>query len=191
MSFSVPLMFFFQIDHEKMRNLMNWICATGITTDMHLIILIGFITLNGGGHAISLSGDLPCDFLNSMNISGGVTLTNGTVVYNDLEFPVGQYVRINYTFDSVMERVTVAPYMRGCICNREPCIRLCCPFGSVQVKSRQCEENDAAKSIEVFAEKFHNKSTTNIEPIRNFTFIQDYPCKRLHLINAEYIIMPV
>lgn len=175
-----------------MRNLINW--TSGIITNMHLIILIGFITINCGSHAITVSGDLTCSFLDSMNISEGIVhYSNQTVVYNNLVFSLGQYAKINYTFDSEMERITVAPYTRGCVCDRKACIRLCCPFGEVKstVKSRQCEPNKVANSIEVFSEKYHNKSLTNIQPVRQFTFIPDYPCKYMSVINSDYIIVEV
>lgn len=174
-----------------MCNLINWTCVTGLSRNMHLIILIGFITLNCGSHVISVSGDLPCDFLDSVNISGGEFRSNRTIVYQDLKFPLGQYAKINYTVDNRMKRLTVAPYLRGCVCNREPCIRMCCPFGSIQVKSRQCQTNDVAQSIEVFSDKDHDKKLRNMEPVRKFTFVDGYPCKRMHFIDAEYKILEV
>lgn len=175
-----------------MRNQVNWTCASD---NMYLIVLIGFITLNCGSHGILQSGNLPCDFLDSMNISDGALGSNRTIIYKDLEFPLDQYARINYTFINGVERISVAPYIRGCVCNRKPCIRLCCPFGSIQVKSRQCQPNEVAKSMKVFSEKNHNAYTaanvTNIEAVPQFTFIHDYPCKRLYLIKSDYIIQAV
>lgn len=180
----------FYLDHEKIRNLIDWTnVTTTVNINMHLIILIGFIILNCGSLAISVSEELPCDFLDSMNISDGVTYSNGTVVYEHFEFPVGQYTKINYTFNDDNERMTVAPYTRGCICNRKSCIRLCCPFGSIQVKSRQCQPNEVAKSVELFSTIYINKNTTNVQPVLKFPFIYGYPCKRMHLNKREYIII--
>ena len=179
-----------------MRNLFDWKCTTDHPTNTHLFVLIAFIALNCESHAILVSGKLPCDFLDSMNISDGKLYLNRTIVYKDLEFPLGQYAKINYTIDNGMERMTVAPYLRGCISNRKPCIRLCCPFGSVQVKSRQCQPNEIASSIKVFSEKYqdalnHNDDTLKIEPVRQFTYIHDYPpCKRLNH-KTQYIISAV
>lgn len=176
-----------------MCNRFNWTCAIDITANMHLIILIGFIALNCGSHAILASGDLPCDFLDSMNISDGVFGSNKTIVYKSLEFPFDQYVKINYTFDNGIERTAVAPYLRGCICNHKPCIRLCCPDGSIHVKSKQCQPNEAAKIPNVYSEKNLNDDVENLEPVRNFTFIHNYPCNRLYFIDPDsgYIITTV
>lgn len=171
-----------------MRNLVNWTCATSTTMKMYLIILIGFITSNCMGHAILLSGDLPCDFLDSIDINGGEYLSNRTFVYKDMEFPIGQYAKINYTIDNGIERTSVAPYMRGCLCNRRPCIRLCCPFGYIQVTSRQCQPNEAANSIKIIADQ--NQTAEMQKYIDQFVYIHGYPCKRLHF-NTDYIITTV
>lgn len=170
-----------------MRNLINWTFATCFLKNS---ILIGFIALNCGSHAISMSGHLPCEFLDSMNISDGVFRSNRTIVYKDLEFPQGQYAKINYTYDGI-ERATVAPYMRGCICNRKSCIRLCCPYGTVQVTSRQCQPNEAGNSIKVFSEQYPNDAVQNVESVRQFAFIDSYPCNRMQLMSAEYLITAV
>lgn len=174
-----------------MRNLFSWIFASGISVNMHLIILIGFITLNCVGHAILLSGNLPCNFLDSYNITDGVFQSDRTIVYKDFKFPIDQYAKINYTFDNGMERTIVTPYTRGCICNRKPCIRLCCPYGSIQVKSKRCQPNEAANTINVYSEQYHSANVQNITPVRQFAFIHNYPCKRMRLINAEYMILAV
>lgn len=172
----------------KMCNLVKWTFSTCFN-----IILIGFLAINRGSQANLMFRDLPCDFLDSMNISDGVFRSNRTIFYKDLAFPQGQYAKINYTYDNGVDRTNVPPYMRGCICNRKSCIRLCCPYGSIQVDEapRQCQPNEAANSIKVFSEQYHNDRVQNVESVRQFAFIHNYPCKRLHLVNAEYLITAV
>lgn len=73
----------------------------------------------------------------------------------------------------------------------KPCIRLCCPYGTIRTKAKRCQPNDAANTINVYAEQYHSADVQNVTPVRQFAFIHNYPCKRLRLINAEYIITAV
>lgn len=159
---------------NKVRNLIDWTCAS----NMYLIILIGFVILNCGNHGILASGDLPCDFLDSMNITDGKHYSNRTISYLNYTFPFGQYAQINYTFDNKMKRLSVVPYTRGCICNRKPCIRFCQPY-------------DSTEKIDVYAENYDNKSVGMTHADHIFAFIHGHPCESLHAINAYFIFLQV
>lgn len=83
---------------------------------------------------------LPCHFFDSKNISGGGLQPNGDLIFEDVIYPKNQYATIDYTYNMLkygkyIEKVD--PYVRGCICNIKPCLRLCCPLGTYQTKENK------------------------------------------------------
>lgn len=104
--------------------IVKWAHATGITMRLQAIILIGLVRACSSS-AFSLNSELPCDFSDSINITDGILYSNNSIIFDDLEFPLGQYVKLDHTLVNGIAPVTVTPYTRGCICNRMPCIRLC------------------------------------------------------------------
>lgn len=176
----------------KMQRIINWALTKSVTARMQAAILIGLLSVQLNS-AVSPYGDLPCDFFDSLNITDGARQTNESILFNGLEFPAGQYVNLNYTLKYDIEHVTVTPYIRGCICNRMSCIRLCCPFGSIQINSDECQPNEAARNVRVFSENYQNKQMTDVEQDNYFAFVDSYPCKQPDAVAdaTQYMITPV
>lgn len=103
------------------------------------------------------SDELPCNFLDSIDISSGVKLSNDSIIYKGIEYLKDNYAKVNYTLDNEIKRINVAPHIRGCPCNIKSCIRLCCPYGSfVDYVSNDeyeqnitCRDHEAAKYFEI------------------------------------------
>lgn len=75
------------------------------------------------------SGLLPCDFQDSINITGGTVTSDGSVVFDGVKYSKEHFG----TFYSMVNRTklfTVNAHLRGCPCNIKPCLRLCCKLGS-------------------------------------------------------------
>lgn len=117
-----------------------------------LSILIALILRVSYSDALLFSRDLPCDFLDSVNITGGVLHSNNSFIFNGIEFTVGQYTKVNYIVKDG-QFLIVEPYYRGCPCKNKPCIRLCCPYASFVVSKKAdgefiCRNDEAARRIE-------------------------------------------
>lgn len=61
-----------------------------------------------------------------MNITDGVKCLNGSIFYNDIEFLLGQYVKLHFTLDGT-DYIEVKPYIRGCLRSKLPYAQLDCP----------------------------------------------------------------
>lgn len=94
----------------------------------------------------SIDNDLPCDFLDSINITDGVEQPNKSIIFKGIEFPNDHYGRIAYVLNAT-ERVPAESHLRGCPCIDKPCIRLCCPYKSF-VKLGSKGESMAAEDME-------------------------------------------
>lgn len=113
-------------------------------------LVIISITTNG---EILINRELPCDIIDSINITAGILLPNENITFNGIEYSKDQYVEVDYILRNGVDRINVDSHIRGCICNLKPCIRLCCPHSSFAESMEfseevKCRENETAKNIQ-------------------------------------------
>lgn len=169
------------------RRIANWTR----TVNMRLAILIG-LTMNWN-NVFALPNDLPCHFLDSVNITDGTLQPNRSIIYNGIEFPESQYLKINHDLDTKSDRHEVAPYYRGCLCNRMPCMRLCCPHGTIfkiEDHRKQCLPHEEAKNLEGKILD-QNDQTIHTKFNRHFAFVADSPCSRAYIADDDFTITHV
>lgn len=171
-----------------MREIVNWT----YTINMRLIILIGLLSINWRS-ALSESAALPCHFLDSVNITDGILQPNKSYILNGMEFPVGQYAKINYT-DEENQHIKVEPHIRGCLCNRMACVRYCCPYGKSYLKiingKRKCvHTNDP---WELYAHIYYDQNKSRLENFAQyFGHVSGSPCKLSYFLDEAYRITDV
>lgn len=142
--------------------------------------------------------ELPCNFLDSIDISNGIMQANNSIIYSGIEYQVKNYGKIDYILNGDQKPITVKPYFRGCPCQIKSCIRLCCPYGSFvdtiefikdqQQQNINCRNHSAARNI--MAEIWHesNRSKTlNLD--EHFTYVNRI-CKT-HYFADEFNITEV
>lgn len=157
------------------------------------VFLLSSIFIASHFVAISFGHSLPCEFIDSVNITDGVFQPNNSIIFNGIEFTQDQYAEINYILkDNKMHRVE--PYRRGCPCKRKPCIRLCCPYGSFSVVNSEetgfkCRTDEAAKQIESEILNEINE-TVAIKFEQYFGFVDRY-CNDLFFQAEEFQISHV
>ncbi|XP_055309688.1 G-protein coupled receptor Mth2-like [Sitodiplosis mosellana] len=133
---------------------MNWfsVCL--------LSLAISLTSSNKSGEDL-INRELRCDFVDSVNITGGIEHQNGKIIFDGIEYSEDQYAAIDYISEDGFNRISV----RGCTCNIRPCVRLCCPHGSF-VESMEfgqeveCREDETAKNL--LTEVLDENGRTNI-----------------------------
>lgn len=144
------------------------------------IVLIGLLMIFAS-HVESISSQLPCQFHDSVNITDGTLLPNKTIVFDSFEFPQNQYAELDYIW-SGDEKISTPLHLRGCLCNRKPCIRLCCPLGSmpeIKNKTRVCTPHEGANDLKLEILDRNNASTsTKID--QHFSIVHTKSCEKLY-----------
>lgn len=167
----------------NMRESDNWT----FIYNWKLLILVGLLC---GNHVIAISTELPCQFLDSINITDGAFQPNQSIVYDGVEFTATDYAEVDYILNRGVERITVESHIRGCLCNRKPCIRFCCPFESVlQIRnaSKTCVSNRLDHEI-----LHQNGTKQSVQLGDHFSFINnDYPCEHLYVGDTDFQITHV
>lgn len=76
------------------------------------------------GHMIQAQG--PCNFLHTVNITSGHLDQNGNYHHKGNVYKQGTFAEYNYIVENLTEVVKVKNHVRGCLCDKKECIRLCC-----------------------------------------------------------------
>lgn len=84
-----------------------------------------------------------CSFFDTVNVTGYPYFANGSYDYNGTIIPRDHVGTFDYIYKDLVDRVDVAPHVRGCICKIKPCINICCPWGEIY-NNTGCERDTNA-----------------------------------------------
>lgn len=140
--------------------------------------------------------ELPCDFFDSIDISAGIHHLNKSITFNGIEYLEQNYAEINYMLNDGNKPIIVKPYARGCSCNIRPCIRLCCPYGSILdtlkfsdgTQKIECRKHAAGWNLksEII---YGNNETTVLKLDQHFAFV-DRLCQN-HFYAGDFKVTDV
>lgn len=148
-----------------------------------IVIIIGLISLDYSNGS-SIDRELPCHFLDSINITDGALQSDNSIIFRDTKFVENQYARINYILDNGTNPIPVEPYLRGCLCNIRSCIRLCCPYGTIYERlpngGKTCRKHELATKFESEIHTEDQNVKTLLEK-HHFGYVEDRPCPRFYV----------
>ncbi|KAJ6642043.1 G-protein coupled receptor Mth2 [Pseudolycoriella hygida] len=128
--------------------------------------------------SVSDNLNMPCNFLDSTNITGGViNNVDDSIEFDGISYPKHLYATYDYEFISDSFRQEVEPHKRGCTCDIDPkksCVRMCCPRG--QYYNGTCFlADDASKvSVDVYADDGTLVANGNVFEL--FNYVVGTPC---------------
>ncbi|XP_058054277.1 G-protein coupled receptor Mth2-like [Anopheles bellator] len=132
------------------------------------------------GARFSACNSLPCDFIDSVNITAGERLANGDIRHDGVVYNSTFYRTIDYDYVDFASRRYVAPYVRGCLCAVRICVRLCCADN--EYLTRTCVATNVSLPIKV------NVSETEAIDLRNSTyygFLRGKPCAHVYELTPQ------
>lgn len=148
-----------------------------IPPTMRWLLMIGFGLLYVNGiDSHSVTYDLPCHFLDSINITAGVRQTNGSILYDGILFANGQYSSINYTLEYGQKHIPADSHIRGCLCtHNRTCLRFCHEAANTDLEHEILNAHNRTEMV-----KLH----------KQFTIIDNHPCEEMYIAD-EYQIKHV
>lgn len=163
-------------------------CPNSPTMGVWLLIIGLGLTCVNLCDSHSVSNDLPCNFLDSINITDGVRQTNGSILYDGVLFEDDQYAQINYTLKNGSNMFPAEQHIRGCLCTYDrPCVRFCCTPEAAKDKTYDfCHLHENVKDFEgkILDE---NNQTKSVKFNDHFKYIDNFPCEYLYFAD-EYQI---
>ncbi|XP_017112418.1 G-protein coupled receptor Mth-like isoform X1 [Drosophila elegans] len=73
------------------------------------------------------NGEIPdCDFFDTVDVSAGQWLSNGSYLFEDLVIPAHLTGEYDFKLQSNNSKEHVASHLRGCVCQLKTCVRFCC-----------------------------------------------------------------
>lgn len=138
-----------------------------------LIILIGLVSIDGS--------KLPCYFFDSINITDGIRQSNGSILFDGIDFSYDQYAVLSYIIDNG-ERKASAPHFRGCLCNIKPCYRLCCSDKLIKDTTINLDDNCNEELTQMEGEVLDDKHKfINLYLAEQSIIVKNKTCKQFYI----------
>lgn len=156
-------------------------------------------TLEGDGEGISvrkavkshtrgcLANTLPCEYFESVDISAGTLTDDGTITLEHMTFRPEHYSVISYEIKNGNIRKSVKPHRRGCVCNRQACVRLCCKIGQLFVDGMGCVEHEAAAARNISLDiRIKGNGLKRAHLSDHFAYVSGKSCPEYYALTHPY-----
>ncbi|CAD7083129.1 unnamed protein product [Hermetia illucens] len=127
--------------------------------------------------------NVPCSFWNTINITDGIRLANGSYLYDGRIYPEDYVGTYDYEFVNLTFRQSVKPHLRGCVCKMATCVRLCCPV-TQYFDDRQKICSDPPRNVSTLVNVTDYKG--NVETVNigeKFGFVYGTPCEKMYYLD--------
>lgn len=165
-----------------MMNLCRYTVCIPVT--LVVIALIATLAL-----VLESPSQLPCDYYDTVNITDGEKLPNSSILHNNILYESHEFSEIEYIKTKNGDSETVAPHIRGCICNKhnKPCVRLC-ETTYEQIKNDSFFKNDEVKIAKLFEHHVHDENNVPhlVRLGERFHFLSEQTCgPRFELLDFD------
>lgn len=134
---------------------------------------------------VSVPTELPCHFLDSINITDGIAQPNKSIIFGSTLYPEGQFADVDYILDEEGEHETVQLHRRGCLCHLKSCIRFCCSIGYINgISHCRTKANRGIESSETYILDRNNRSK-RVRLDEQFEIIDEKPCPTLYIVDED------
>nr|XP_049694259.1 probable G-protein coupled receptor Mth-like 3 isoform X6 [Helicoverpa armigera] len=127
----------------------------------------------------SCAGGQPCLDSESVDISAGQSLADGSMVQDGVVFPP-KYV---YTKEVDGEKKTF-----GCLCQNKNCFHKCCPLGSVTYMRNCTEMPEKDLVLSGLDTYYKNKFQKTVDANKTFDFMYYKPCVKVYMEDNKWYI---
>lgn len=121
-----------------------------------------------------------CGFENTVNLTDRQSFENGSYLYQGILVPPEKQQLYDYDVKFSAMMIDVPPHLRGCVCDKKPCIKLCCPEDKYlydNTNSSTCEklmpDMDVSWNVTI---ELENKQTKVVNIFEYFTVQVGLPC---------------
>uniref|UniRef100_A0A182IR24 G-protein coupled receptors family 2 profile 2 domain-containing protein n=1 Tax=Anopheles atroparvus TaxID=41427 RepID=A0A182IR24_ANOAO len=133
------------------------------------------------GVRYSACNSLPCDFIDSVNITDGERLPNGDIRHNGVVYNATVYRKIDYDYVNYATKTYVPEYIRGCLCAVRICVRLCCRQNEY-FYNRSCIPMEASLPMKV---NLTTSETIDLRTTERFGFLYGKSCPQVYELLPE------
>ncbi|ALC44064.1 mthl9, partial [Drosophila busckii] len=140
------------------------------------LLIVGFM-LSTGTKSETASGKFPCNFADTVNITDGLRLKDGSYSYAGVLVPPNLIAEYNFkVIDGVEYRA--AKHLRGCVCLLKPCISMCCPGELVfNTESWNCSKPALSHQVAHIELTHSNRSVSQVKISDHFVVRTELGCR--------------
>ena len=137
-----------------------------------------FLLLNLGLFCSGVENKPPCDYNQSVNITGAKINSYGSAIFDGKEYRNGSYGYFNNSFFGNVNQADVnKTHLRGCFCDLpgKPCVPVCCPIGFIKRHDYDSTCYPYKYVLYTNTSNFENNYTT-IKVEEKYRIVQRDPC---------------
>ncbi|KAI8126117.1 G-protein coupled receptor Mth2 [Lucilia cuprina] len=123
----------------------------------------------------------PCPYKNTVNLKHYHRFENGTYRYRDLMIPPEKQYYYDYHLNFQKTKKSVQRHIRGCVCEKRPCVKLCCEdweYFDFSQNMGKCKK--LSQDMKVSWDVAIQRESAKIEKVnifQHFTPQVDLPCR--------------
>lgn len=132
---------------------------------------------------------LPCDFLDSVNITSGIRDSAGNIIHNNILYKPKYYRVIDYYYEDFSQKKFVAEYTRGCPCAVRLCVRMCCPHKHV-FNGKLCVPTDGPLEVMVNTTLYNSQRNYELVDLAQnpmYGFLYGKPCQFVYRLDPAAV----
>lgn len=167
--------------------MVRWLCHH---KNVFTIVLI-IISISNDSSAYSDNLNVPCPFLDSINITDGILNTDDdSILFEGISYPKTYYGDYDYEFVFNSYRQDVARHKRGCICTidpKKPCVRMCLPRGKYLelTANNRYSAPEVKRAFNVSLSVYDGGSSSEENIFEYFNYLEGKPCASMGLIEPD------
>lgn len=143
------------------------------------VVLVWFILISTRSTTASASphGKFPCAYADTVNITDGLRLKDGSYSYAGVLIPPELMAEYSFkVIDGVEYRAE--KHLRGCVCLLKPCITFCCPPDLVfSAESWNCTKPKQERLISHVELSYANRSMAQVKINEHFVVRTELGCR--------------
>ncbi|XP_046807173.1 G-protein coupled receptor Mth2-like [Lucilia cuprina] len=130
-----------------------------------------------------------CPYQNTINLTNHQHFENGSYLYEDILIPIEKQKLYNYYMKYSKIKKSVRPHRRGCVCEKKPCINMCCERNEYLwinkniIKCLKLNPLNDKMSLVVKINDQNDNFKTELQVYKEFTTQVGLPCQQPKALN--------
>ncbi|GAB0093375.1 Methuselah, N-terminal domain [Sergentomyia squamirostris] len=128
---------------------------------------------------------VPCPFFDTVNITDGEHLSNGSILYDGIVYPPDLFGEYDYELVNQTTKYSVEPHLRGCICEiKKTCVKYCCPK-NFAYRDGACSGPNPSNPILINMRDNEGNVSYNVIIEEKFGIVYGKPCSHMYRLEPE------
>lgn len=150
-----------------------------------LVLLLPILQFKATDAYVPFEHHNPCSIFDTVNITSGQKDKFGNIHHEGVVYSSKEYGIFDYIYDERRSYVKVPSHIRGCLCQKKPCVRLCCPHGQIanEYEGKCTDHPDHEVFMNVTTQEDDNALIRLHK--EEYGILHNKPCEKMYILMPE------